>query len=328
MSIVKRLLLVTGFWSGPFRVTLGLGRPHTLQQRTTVSPNAHTTSDRGTRNSGATAHRKHTTQYWLFSPLFNFYFYFRWKQVLFIELCDFGAGVGRHSVASGLWTWSHSSHYVTAPVLICPQFSANLNFVDLFTHNSQVRPNSGTVSHPGGILAPDALNDILLWLTRQPDLVSRRGCGLRPSWQPSLGDQTSVMCNVIHHGLALFIKQGCCNPNFRHVISNYGVQYISQIDSKLKEQLTQKCQLRHNLLYTMLIKSQKFKSFWFDFSGAFRWLELLYYKIYTLQSVGKHTVATAVDHNKLLSMTRPTLPPMAKSCLLSHPHVQVSPKSE
>lgn len=63
ISIVKRLLLVTGFWSGPFRVTLGLGRPHTLQQRTTVSPNAHTTSDRGTRNSGATAHRKHTTQY-------------------------------------------------------------------------------------------------------------------------------------------------------------------------------------------------------------------------------------------------------------------------
>lgn len=59
MSMVKRLLLVTGFWSGPFRVTEGLGRPHTLQQRTTVSPNAHTTSDRGLRNSGATAHRRH-----------------------------------------------------------------------------------------------------------------------------------------------------------------------------------------------------------------------------------------------------------------------------
>lgn len=59
MSMVKRLLLVTGFWSGPFRVTEGLGRPHTLQQRTTVSPNAHTTSDRGLRNSGATARRKH-----------------------------------------------------------------------------------------------------------------------------------------------------------------------------------------------------------------------------------------------------------------------------
>lgn len=29
-------------------------------------------------------------------------FYFRWEQVLFIELCDFGAGAGRHSVASGL----------------------------------------------------------------------------------------------------------------------------------------------------------------------------------------------------------------------------------
>lgn len=55
MSMVKRALLVTGFWSGPFRVTEGLGRPHTLQQRTTVSPNAHTTSDRTTRNSGATA---------------------------------------------------------------------------------------------------------------------------------------------------------------------------------------------------------------------------------------------------------------------------------
>lgn len=55
MSMVKRLLLLTGFWSGPFRVTVGLGRPHTLQQSTTVSPNAHTTSDRGLRNSGATA---------------------------------------------------------------------------------------------------------------------------------------------------------------------------------------------------------------------------------------------------------------------------------
>lgn len=55
MSMVKRLLLLTGFWSGPFRVTVGLGRPQTLQQSTTVSPNAHTTSDRGLRNSGATA---------------------------------------------------------------------------------------------------------------------------------------------------------------------------------------------------------------------------------------------------------------------------------
>lgn len=58
MSTVKRLLLVTGFWSGPFRVMEGLGRPQTLQQRTTVSPNAQTTSDRGLRNSGATVHKK------------------------------------------------------------------------------------------------------------------------------------------------------------------------------------------------------------------------------------------------------------------------------
>lgn len=55
MSMVRRPLLLTGFWSGPLRVMLGLGRPHTLQQSTTVSPNAHTTSDRGLRNSGATA---------------------------------------------------------------------------------------------------------------------------------------------------------------------------------------------------------------------------------------------------------------------------------
>ena len=88
--------------------------------------------------------------YWIYCILctLNMDFYFRWKQVLFIELCDFRAGVGRHSVASALWTWFHPSHYVTPPLLICPQFSANLNFVDLFTHNSQVRPSSGTVSTP------------------------------------------------------------------------------------------------------------------------------------------------------------------------------------
>lgn len=34
---------------------LGLGRPHTLQHKTTVSPNAHVTSASGIRNSGATS---------------------------------------------------------------------------------------------------------------------------------------------------------------------------------------------------------------------------------------------------------------------------------
>lgn len=33
----------------------------------------------------------------------------------------------------------------------------------------------------------------------------------------------------------------------------------------------------------------------------------MYYKIYTLLSVSKHTVATAVDRNTLLGMTRSTL---------------------
>lgn len=71
MSMVKRLLLVTKFWSGPLRVTEGLGRPQTLQQSTTVSPNAHTTSDSGTRNSGATGHKKHI--YRPFSSYSNIY---------------------------------------------------------------------------------------------------------------------------------------------------------------------------------------------------------------------------------------------------------------
>lgn len=75
MSIVNRLLLTSRLWSGPFRVMVGLGRAHTLQHRTTVSPRAHDTSARGVRNSGDTAlqsqHIIQITLHWLFIKTHN-----------------------------------------------------------------------------------------------------------------------------------------------------------------------------------------------------------------------------------------------------------------
>ena len=52
---VAELLSVSRtFWSGPFQVMVGFGRPQTLHCRVTVSPSKQVTSTKGTRNSGAT----------------------------------------------------------------------------------------------------------------------------------------------------------------------------------------------------------------------------------------------------------------------------------
>lgn len=52
---VAELLSVSRmFWSGPFQVMMGFGRPQTLHCNVTVSPSKQVTSTKGTRNSGAT----------------------------------------------------------------------------------------------------------------------------------------------------------------------------------------------------------------------------------------------------------------------------------
>lgn len=56
MVYVAELLSVSRmFWSGPFQVMVGFGRPQTLHCSITVSPSKQVTSTKGTRNSGATA---------------------------------------------------------------------------------------------------------------------------------------------------------------------------------------------------------------------------------------------------------------------------------
>lgn len=52
--MAEPLSLSRMFWSGPFQVTVGFGRPQTLHCSVTVSPSRQVTSTKGTRNSGAT----------------------------------------------------------------------------------------------------------------------------------------------------------------------------------------------------------------------------------------------------------------------------------
>lgn len=54
MYVAELLSVSRIFWSGPFQVMVGFGRPHTLHCRITVSPSRQVTSTKGTRNSGAT----------------------------------------------------------------------------------------------------------------------------------------------------------------------------------------------------------------------------------------------------------------------------------
>lgn len=110
MSMVKRLLLVTGFWSGPFRVTEGLGRPHTLQQSTTVSPKAHTTSDSGTRNSGATG-TSHSVKRCSSSPHTHFWFWLSWQWFIPVRTQAQGHG-GAAATNSGVVYKDISSVFV------------------------------------------------------------------------------------------------------------------------------------------------------------------------------------------------------------------------
>lgn len=54
LYVAEPLSVSRMFWSGPFQVMVGLGRPHTLHCSVTVSPSKQVTSTNGTRNSGAT----------------------------------------------------------------------------------------------------------------------------------------------------------------------------------------------------------------------------------------------------------------------------------
>lgn len=54
MYVAELLSVSRMFWSGPFQVMVGFGRPQTLHCSVTVSPSKQVTSTKGTRNSGAT----------------------------------------------------------------------------------------------------------------------------------------------------------------------------------------------------------------------------------------------------------------------------------
>lgn len=54
MYVAELLSVSRMFWSGPFQVMVGFGRPQTLHCNVTVSPSKQVTSTKGTRNSGAT----------------------------------------------------------------------------------------------------------------------------------------------------------------------------------------------------------------------------------------------------------------------------------